>query len=159
VADFYSAPVAGFCSAVDITGDMQFDELRLEPLLSEIPRLIEWIEARCAAAGIIGEVAMKLALALEEAVANAINHGLPGSPPPPHIKVRLEIAPGFVIAEVIDNGQPFDPTGAPAPDLSLPLEERQPGGLGIHLMRELMDGLDYRRSGNRNILRLRKARR
>jgi anti-sigma regulatory factor (Ser/Thr protein kinase) len=138
---------------------MDFDELWLEPRLSEVPRLIEWIEARCAAAGVAAETAMKLALALEEAVANAINHSLPGAPTPPRLGVRLAIAPGFVIAEVIDNGRPFDPTSVPAPDLSLPLEARRPGGLGIHLMRELMDGLDYRRAGNRNILRLRKARR
>jgi anti-sigma regulatory factor (Ser/Thr protein kinase) len=138
---------------------MAFDELRLEPLLSEIPRLIEWVEARCAAAGVVGDVAMKLALVLEEAVANVIHHGLPGSPPPHRIAVRLEIGADTVAAEIIDNGRPFDPTGAPSPDLSLPLEERQPGGLGIHLMRELMDGIDYRRCGNRNILRLYKARR
>jgi anti-sigma regulatory factor (Ser/Thr protein kinase) len=138
---------------------MAFDELRLEPQLSEIPRLIEWVEACCMAAGVGGEVAMKLALVLEEAVANVINHGLPGSPPPHRVAVRLEIDADTVAAEVIDNGRPFDPTGVPRPDLSLSLEERQPGGLGIHLMRELMDGFDYRRSGDSNILRLHKARR
>jgi anti-sigma regulatory factor (Ser/Thr protein kinase) len=138
---------------------MQSDELRLEPLISEIPHLIKWVEARCALAGVAGEIAMKLALVLEEAVANVIHHGLPGSPPPHRISVRLDIGADSVAAEVIDNGRPFDPTGAPPPDLSLPLEQRPPGGLGVHLMRELMDGLDYRRSGDRNILRLHKARR
>jgi anti-sigma regulatory factor (Ser/Thr protein kinase) len=137
---------------------MAFDELRLEPVLSEIPRLIEWVEGRCAVGGVPGEVAMRLALALEEAVANVIKHGLPGSPPPHRVAVRVEVDTDTVAAEVIDNGRPFDPTGAPPPDLSLPLEERQPGGLGIHLMRELMDGLDYRRSGESNILRLHLAR-
>jgi anti-sigma regulatory factor (Ser/Thr protein kinase) len=138
---------------------MESDQLQLKPLLSEIPRLLEWAEARCAAAGVVGEDAMKLALALEEAVANVIHHGLAGVPPPHCIRVRLEIAPDFVSAEVIDNGWPFDPTRAPPPDLLPPPEKRQPGGLGIHLMRELMDGLVYRRSGGTNILRLRKTRR
>jgi anti-sigma regulatory factor (Ser/Thr protein kinase) len=138
---------------------MEFDELRLEPLLSEIPRLIEWVEARCATSGVAGEVAMKLALALEEAIANVINHGLPGSSQPHRLAVRLEIDSDTVTAQVIDNGPPFDPTRIPPPDLSLPLEERQPGGLGIHLMRELMDGFDYRRASDSNILRLCKARR
>jgi serine/threonine-protein kinase RsbW len=138
---------------------MELDELRLEPLLSEIPRLIEWIEARCAAAGVAGDIGMKLALALEEAVANVIRHGLQGTPTPDRIAVRLEIGCAMVAAEVVDNGRPFDPIGAPPPDLSLPLSERQPGGLGIHLMRQLMDGVDYRRSGDSNILRVRKARR
>jgi anti-sigma regulatory factor (Ser/Thr protein kinase) len=102
---------------------------------------------------------MKLALVLEEAVANVINHGLPGSPPPHHLAVRLEIDADTVAAEVIDNGRPFDPTTVPDPDLASSLEERQLGGLGIHLMRELMDGLDYRRLGDRNTLRLHKTRR
>jgi anti-sigma regulatory factor (Ser/Thr protein kinase) len=121
--------------------------------------LIEWVGARCAAAGVAGDIAMKLALVLEEAVANVINHSLPGSAPPHRIAVRLEIDADNVTAEVIDNGPPFDPTGAPKHDQSLPHEERQPGGLGIHLMRELMDGFDYRRAGDSNILRLHKARR
>jgi len=59
---------------------------------------------------------------------------------------------------VIDNGHPFDPTAAPEPDLSLPLERRRPGGLGIHLMRSMMDRVHYRRSDGSNILRLEKAR-
>lgn len=138
---------------------MACDELRLEPLLSEIPRLIAWVEARCAAAGVAGDIAMKLALALEEAVANVVHHGLPGTPPPHRLAVRIKINADTVAAEVIDNGRPFDPTGAPAPDLSLPLEKRPPGGLGIPLMRGMMDSLDYRRAGDSNILRLRKARR
>src|SRR5690349_18650782 len=100
---------------------MQSDELRLEPLVSEIPRLIEWVEARCAAAGVAGAVAIKLALVLEEAVVNVIQHGLPDSPPPHRITVRLDIDAHSVAAEVIDNGRLFDPTGAPPPDLSLPL--------------------------------------
>jgi anti-sigma regulatory factor (Ser/Thr protein kinase) len=138
---------------------MSCDELRLEPHLSEVPRLIEWVEARCADAEITGELVMKLALALEEAVANVINHGLPGLPPPRRVLVRLQIGADAVVAEVIDNGRPFDPTGAPPPDLSLPLEERPPGGLGIPLMRGLMDSLAYRRAGDSNILRMHKARR
>ena len=138
---------------------MEFDRLRLEPLLSEIPRLLDWVEARCAASGVDGEIATKLGLALEEAVANAINHGLPGTPPPHRLAVRLGIDADTVVAEVVDNGRPFDPTSVPDPDLTSALDERQLGGLGIHLMRELMDGLDYRRSGDRNILRMRKARR
>jgi anti-sigma regulatory factor (Ser/Thr protein kinase) len=138
---------------------MAFDELRLKPLLSEIPRLIEWVEARCAAAGVAGEVAMKLALVLEEAVANVINHSVPNATPPHRVKVGIDIDADTVTAEVIDNGPSFDPTSAPRPDLSLALEERQPGGLGIHLMRELMDGFEYRRAGDSNVLRLRKRRR
>ena len=138
---------------------MACDELRLEPHLSEIPRLLDWAEARCRADGVADDLRLKMTLAIEEAVANVINHGLAGSPPPHRIAVRLDITAERIAAEILDNGRPFDPTGAPDPDLSLPLEQREPGGLGIHLIRQLMDRFDYRRCGDRNILRLQKLRR
>ena len=52
---------------------------------------------------------------------------------------------------------PFDPSSLDAVDVDAPIEERVPGGLGIHLVRQLMDGLEYRRQGDRNRLTLRKA--
>lgn len=53
---------------------------------------------------------------------------------------------------VSDDGQPFDPTAAPEPDTTLPIDQRPIGGLGIHMMRRFMDRLEYRREGNRNQL-------
>ena len=141
-----------------VLGGMAFDELFLDPRLSEIPRLLDWVEARCRAEGAGGDIGSKVMLALEEAAANAINHGFIGVPEPHRITVRLDITAACVVAEIIDNGRPFDPTGAPEPDLSLPLGQRQPGGLGIHLMRQLMDRLAYRRCNGDNILRLQKKR-
>ena len=134
-------------------------ELDVEPQVGEVPRLIDWVGNCCAAEGLAEDLTFKLTLALEEAVANVIAHAFPGLPPPHSIKVRLDITAQSVSAEIIDNGRPFDPTAAPDPDLSLPLERRCPGGLGIHLMRGMMDRLDYRRSDGSNVLRLEKARR
>ena len=89
---------------------------------------------------------------------NVIDHAFTGRAAPHLITVRLDIAAETFAAEVTDNGHPFDPTAAPDPDLSLPLEQRDPGGLGIHLMRQMMDRLHYQRRDGRNILRLEKAR-
>lgn len=133
-------------------------ELCLEPQVSEISRLIDWIEGCSVADGVSDELRLKMTLALEEAVMNVIGNAFGGLPPPHLVMVRIDITAGSFAAEVIDNGRPFDPTAAPDPDLSSPLERRHPGGLGIHLMRALMDRLDYRRSDGRNILRLEKAR-
>jgi len=55
---------------------------------------------------------------------------------------------------VEDDGKPFDPLQAPPPDLSLPLERRPIGGLGIHLIRNLMDEVSYARVGGRNVLKM-----
>jgi len=138
---------------------MTSHELDVEPQVGEVPRLIDWAQSRCAAEGLAEDLTFKLTLALEEAVANAIAHAFLGQPPPHLIKVRLDITAQSISAEIVDNGRPFDPTAAPGPDLSLPLEERGPGGLGIHLMRSMMDRVHYRRGNGNNILRLEKARR
>jgi len=137
---------------------MASHELDVKPEVGEVARLIEWIDARCAAQGLAEDLKFKLTLAIEEAVVNVITHAFDGLPPPHSITVRLDIAAASVTAEIIDNGRSFDPTSAPDPDLSLPIEQRHPGGLGIHLMRRMMDRVRYSRSSGRNILRLEKVR-
>jgi anti-sigma regulatory factor (Ser/Thr protein kinase) len=132
--------------------------LTLDPDLAEIPRLLDWVEACCGAAGVSGDFAGKLALTLEEAAANVINHAFADSPPPYHLAVILTIDADRVAAEIIDNGKAFDPTAIPEPDCTLPLDSRDPGGLGIHLIRKMVDRVDYRRVGDKNHLHLEKAR-
>jgi anti-sigma regulatory factor (Ser/Thr protein kinase) len=138
---------------------MAAHELRIEPIASEIPRLIEWLEARCGADGLVDDVTLQLALAVEEAASNVVNHAFAGLPPPFLINVRLDITGESVAVEIIDNGHPFDPTAAPDPDLSQPLEGRNPGGLGIHLIRGMMDRIQYQRRDGNNIFRLEQRRR
>jgi serine/threonine-protein kinase RsbW len=135
---------------------MASHERCVEPQVSEIPGLIDWVEACCGAGGLADHVSLRIALALEEAVTNVISHAFAGVAPPHRIKVRLDITPELFAAEVIDNGRPFDPLTVPAPDLSLPFEERPPGGLGIYLIRSMMDRIQYRRSDGNNLLRLEK---
>jgi len=132
--------------------------LALAPDVAEIPRLLDWVETCCGDAAVDGDIPFKLALALEEAVANAIHHAFDDMPPPHRIGVELAIDPDRVSALVIDNGRAFDPSAAPEPDAALPLDRRDPGGLGIHLIRRMMDRVDYRRVGGENHLRLEKLR-
>jgi anti-sigma regulatory factor (Ser/Thr protein kinase) len=75
--------------------------------------------------------------------------------PEHEIKIRLKIDSDLLI-EVEDEGPPFNPLTVSPVDTSAPLETRPIGGLGVHLMRDFMDGLDYSRVGGRNILRMRK---
>lgn len=134
-------------------------ELCVAPQGSAIAPLIDWIRSCCEVDAVADNVALKLALAVEEAVTNVITHGFADLPPPHRIAVRLDITVQAVVAEIIDNGMAFDPTAAPAPDLALPLDQRQPGGLGIHLIRHMVDRLEHRRSDGNNLLRLETARR
>jgi serine/threonine-protein kinase RsbW len=141
-----------------VRGLMPSYHLALDPDLTEIPRLLDWVETCCGAAGVKGDIASKLALALDEAVANVINHAFADSPPPHHLAMTLTIDADRVAAEIVDNGGAFDPTGISEPDCTLPLASRDAGGLGIHLIRKMMDRVDYRRAAGENRLRLEKAR-
>jgi anti-sigma regulatory factor (Ser/Thr protein kinase) len=137
---------------------MASHEISVEPDISAVAPLVEWIEGRCRENGLADDITFKMALILEEAVTNVINHAFADLPPPHMIRVRLDIAIERIIAEVVDNGHPFDPLARPDPELSRSIEERQPGGLGILLMRRMTDRIEYRRSNGDNRLVLEKAR-
>lgn len=132
--------------------------LDVAPDLAEIPRLLDWVETCCGESGVAGDAPSKLVLALDEAVANVINHAFVDVASPHRITVVLEIGADRIAAEVIDNGRPFDPSAAPEPDCTMPLERRDVGGLGIHLIRRVMDRVEYHRVGDENRLRLEKRR-
>jgi len=94
-------------------------------------------------------------LALDELVTNVILYGYEeGSEK--EIAVKLETTKDGLVASVADEAKPFNPLNVAAPDLKAPLEERQLGGLGIHLVRSLMDHVSYKREKGKNVLTIRK---
>ena len=101
--------------------------------------------------GLAPTVMHDLNLALEEILTNIISYGYTDGQEH-EIRVRLSVRPGEVKAEVEDDGQSFNPLAAPEPHTAEALEERTIGGLGIHLVRTLMDGLEYKRQADRNVL-------
>ena len=130
--------------------------LTLRNHVSEIRRLVDEVERFGHQAGLPDDVTFRLTLALDEIVSNVIRHGLdPGSTQV--VLVRLAIADGIVTATVIDDGRPFDPRDAPPPNLDVPIEERTPGGLGVHLVKATMDDVIYSREGGQNVLTIRKS--
>jgi anti-sigma regulatory factor (Ser/Thr protein kinase) len=94
-------------------------------------------------------------LALEEVITNVIKHGYEDTGEHA-IKIRCSVQDGQVLAEVEDDGQPFNPLECPDPDVSMPLEDRPLGGLGIYLVRNVMDALDYHYQEGKNRIKLTK---
>ena len=94
-------------------------------------------------------------LALDELVTNVILHGYDDRKDQ-EVKAQLTVQEGVITAEVEDGGRAFNPLDAPTPDLNAALDERELGGLGIHLVRSLMDRVEYRREGEKNVLTVRK---
>ncbi len=101
------------------------------------------------------EATADLVLAMNEAVTNIIRHGYKTQPG--DIEVVVDVQPGRLSIWLYDNAPPFDPTQAPTPDISRPLDERPFGGMGIHMMRTFTDQLTYQRTADgRNQLLLSK---
>jgi serine/threonine-protein kinase RsbW len=123
--------------------------------LSELERLTAAVADFCAANSLDDETGFQLNLVLEELFVNTVRHGgCEGVPDSAH--VRLRCAAEGVEVEFRDRGRPFDPTAVPGTDIHASLEERSGGGLGIHLVREIMRDLDYERDGEWNQLRMRR---
>jgi sigma-B regulation protein RsbU (phosphoserine phosphatase) len=95
----------------------------------------------------------ELRVVCDDVVSNVINHGYPQGGQH-DIEVRLELAGHRLGVTVSDDGVAFNPLAVPPPDTTLPLEKRELGGLGIHLVRSLTDEATYSRHGGRNVITL-----
>jgi serine/threonine-protein kinase RsbW len=123
--------------------------------LSELPRVAGLVEAFCADAGIPPALSYHINLALEELLTNTISYGFDEGAGHA-IEVRIRIEGDEVVIELADNARPFDPTKAAAPDLDASIEDRLVGGLGVYLVKTVMDEVQYRRDGGRNRVTLKK---
>ena len=136
----------------------QFESTLTETLVlkndvHEVTRFSSFIKSVTEKLGIETPLARKLRLAVEEAVVNVISYAYPeGTEGDVTIKIMSD---GHTLRfQIIDTGVPFDPTKKEKADTTLSIEERQIGGLGIFLVRELMDTINYERVDGKNILTL-----
>ena len=121
--------------------------------VQEVPRLNVFVDEVCEDMGCDMETTMRMNLAIEEAVVNVIDYAYP-SGTVGSIDINVTIYDNHMEFVISDSGTPFDPTKKEDVDISLPVEERRIGGLGIHLVRQLMDKINYERKNGRNILTL-----
>ena len=141
-----------FGTAKKMTEDV---EIKLHNKLSELASANQTLTEFGRQHGLADNVLHDLNLALGEVLTNIISYGYTGSGEH-EITVRLSLKPGEMRVDVEDDGQPFNPLEAPEADTTKPLEERTIGGLGVHLVRKLMDGLEYRRHEGKNLLVMKK---
>jgi sigma-B regulation protein RsbU (phosphoserine phosphatase) len=121
----------------------------------EVPRLNTFVEEICQAVGFDEIVTMQVTVAVEEAVVNVMKYAYPTGQ---RGNVTIEAATNDTRLKftIIDNGKPFDPTVQAEVDTTLSANQRNIGGLGIHIMRQNMDSINYERIDNLNVLTLRK---
>ena len=131
--------------------------LTIENRIEELRRLASLVEEFGAGENWPPDLVFQVNLVLEEVAINVINYGHDGGLH--EIEIALTSELDALTIEVIDDGRAFDPTeDAKVPDVTLPMEERPVGGLGVYLVRTMMDEMRYRREGGRNHLTLLKYR-
>ena len=130
-------------------------KLTLPNNIEQIPKLSEFIDSICEKFCIDMDTTMSLNLALEEAVVNVMSYAYPEGTIG-DVDIEVVKGPQYLDFIISDSGKPFDPTTKEDPDTNLSVEERPIGGLGIHIIRQIMDSVHYERKENRNYLTLRK---
>jgi len=123
--------------------------------IQQIPQLAEFIETIADEKQLEQGLAMSLNLALEEAVTNVIMYAYPEGADG-LVEVEAILKPKELEFIITDSGKPFDPTAAPEADTTLSAENRPIGGLGIYLVRNIMDSVKYKRNDGKNILSMTK---
>lgn len=136
---------------------MGYEQIRivLRNDLSEIAKLQRELESFGQKCSLSSKTVFELNLILEEVLANVISYAYRDNRLH-EIVVRADLRDGELVIEVEDDGRPFNPLQIPPPDLDRPLEQRNVGGLGLHLVRELTSSIEYTRREEKNHLVMRK---
>ena len=123
--------------------------------IETIPQLYEFIDAVAEEVALDMSLAMSLNLAIEEAVVNVMEYAYPDGEKG-NVEIEVTVDEGWLTFIISDSGIAFDPTTKEDADTTLSAEERPIGGLGIFLVKKLMDTIEYQRTDGKNVLTLRK---
>lgn len=113
---------------------------------------LDSLESHLAGLGLPAGPLGAVMVAADEILSNVLGHG--GAT---QVSILARLEGRRVVVEIVDDGAAFDPVAATPPDTSLPAEQREIGGLGVHLVRSLVDELGYERRDGRNRLRFTKT--
>ena len=120
--------------------------------LDSLPAVMAFVESRAEVSGVMPAKLSGLCLAVEEAFVNICSYAYQDG------EGLVELACSSVshafVLEIADSGPEFDMLSVPEPDVSVPIEQREVGGLGVHLIRHFTDHAQWRRENDKNLLRL-----
>jgi serine/threonine-protein kinase RsbW len=115
--------------------------LRMDAQLENLSVIRDFVEDTATRLHAVPAAIPNVVLAVDEMVTNIIEHGYRGQPG--SIEIDLSTREDALIIQLRDQAPPFDPTTRPPPNLSIPFDDRPPGGLGIYLMRKVMDDVRH----------------
>ncbi|NCF27045.1 MAG: ATP-binding protein [Gammaproteobacteria bacterium] len=130
--------------------------VRIENDLSEIPKVDEKLDEFAEQFGLPPAIAATFHIIFDDLLNNVISYGFTDERRH-FIDVSLELTANSLIVSIADDGVPFNPLAEATPDTHLSIEDRQIGGLGIHLVINMVDDISYKRTADKNVLTLTKS--
>jgi anti-sigma regulatory factor (Ser/Thr protein kinase) len=125
-------------------------QLSVPAVLESLAAVSQFVQEAAAAAGLDRSAAYQLRLSVVELVTNTIVHGYGGGNPSGAVELRADLDEQSLTITLEDGATPYDPSQAPPPDLSVPADERQAGGLGVFLALQGLESFRYERVGDHN---------
>ncbi len=130
--------------------------VRIENDLSEIAKVDETLDDFAEQFGVPPAIAATFHIIFDDLLNNVISYGF--SDEQRHfIDISLELTESSLIVSIADDGVPFNPLAETAPDTTLSIEDRPIGGLGIHIVVNMVDAISYQRTADKNVLTLTKS--
>ena len=130
--------------------------VRIENDLSEIAKVDEKLDDFAGQFGVPPAIAATFHIIFDDLLNNVISYGF-NAEQRHFIDIRLELTANSLIVSIADDGVPFNPLAETAPDTTLSIEDRPIGGMGIHLVINMVDNISYQRTADKNVLTLTKS--
>ena len=139
-----------------MTSDDNVFEIALANELQEIVSAAAKIDAFCEEKDLSPEIAYAVNLSVDEILTNTISYGY-GDDEPHRIEIIVRLEAGALVVVIVDDSAPFDLSATPETDVEATLEEREVGGLGLFLVHQMMDKVEYERVDGCNVVTLTKS--
>ena len=130
--------------------------LTLEATLANLEQVLAFVDGALEELECPMKKQMQVDLAVEEAFVNVANYAYGEETGSATLELFADPREGEFTVTLLDRGTPFDPLAREDPDLSLPAEKREIGGLGIYMVKKNMDGVSYAYRNGQNVLTMRK---
>ncbi len=135
---------------------MEQDRITLEATVDNLEEVLFFVDSRLEEAGCGIKAQMQIDVAVEEIFVNIASYAYTSGNGPAEIIMSVEGEPPQAVITFTDRGMPYNPLEKEDPDVTLSVEDREIGGLGIFLVKQSMDGVSYSYEGGKNILTIRK---
>ena len=136
--------------------EKQIQEFHVDATVENIGKVTQFVDNKLEELGCPIKAQMQIDIAIDELFGNIAHYAYDPDVGPATVQVEVTDNPLAVIITFIDHGVPYDPLAKEDPDITLAIEERQAGGLGIYMVKKSMDEITYEYKNGQNILKIKK---